>query len=259
MAHLLCVLSHLDNLGLDELGKRVRQRPWFTIPAAALPQKGASDDDLAELSSSLHRFSLETFVAETIPMVSFVCEGDKVFSEHFESSLLPNAHTPTKDVGKDAWNEHLKLLEFLYSSLPTAKSAHLAIKRLCRAHNSGPITDGIIDLAIAFEALINASTEIKFQFALNHSLIFSSTTADRQEQFSLLQSLYDVRSKLVHGGEFGTSEKRKLRVVQDSWSKLIEMCRKNTIYYCNFCTKFTDKQWDEHLRLLAFGLAREEA
>lgn len=256
-AHKIGVIDHLDGVGLEGLSKRLRQKPCFLIPATELGNpRDLLNEKGANQALQLTRFSLEIFTNTPTPMAAFAVDDNKIVGHAFDKvEILEDAAELL--VTEDSWENHFANLSFLLENIGKAPAASLAIERICRAHRYGAITDGVIDLAISLECLVQAQTEVKFQFALNHSLVNVSETERRLQFFTLLQSLYDVRSKLVHGGEFGKSEAAKLRSVQENWDALLTLCRENIIYYILYCSKHGEKSWAEHLRGLALGAPRE--
>lgn len=247
------LVDYLDQVKLDGLSQLVRQKPVYVVPASsANVSKDASDEEAADEILQLHRFTAEQFTSGIVPMAVFSFDGDKVLAHSVERTDLMSGDAQVK-MTNVAWESHLTYLGFIYKRIAKATSAPLAIRRLCRANRSGPSTDGIIDLAISLECLVNAQTEIKFQFALNHALTNGDDVDSRNATFELLQSLYDLRSTAVHGSAMGKSDKRKLATITDKWSDLMSISRNSIAYYLHFCETFGHAEWPMHLRKLALG------
>ena len=189
-------------------------------------------------------------------MAAFSYEGNKVASHKVNQDGLRFKEGNAVVLPNSAWERHSAYLQFAYPALSSAPAADLILSRICRAYRSGSNTDGIVDLAIALESLLSAKVEIKFQFSMFNSLINTADVTERSHRFSLLQSLYDVRSMLVHGGKPGRAEKRKVAAVNAGWHDLLGIARANLTYYIEFCRTISPQSWSEHLRDLAFGLPR---
>ena len=147
-------------------------------------------------------------------------------------------------------------MKFMYESIAKAPAADIVIGRISRAVRQGPTTDGIIDLAIGLECLVDAKVEIKFQFSLYHTLISADTEVERGANFDLLQNFYDIRSLTVHGGKPSKSHKKKMANVHNKWREMLDLARQNLTYYVVFCQKNDATAWPEHLRSLSLGQTR---
>jgi hypothetical protein len=68
-------------------------------------------------------------------------------------------------------------------------------------------TDAILDYAIALEAVLlpRISQEVSFRFSLHGALLLEHTPAARKRIQKRFKALYDVRCKLAHGEETGTT------------------------------------------------------
>ena len=153
----------------------------------------------AELAILVHQFSLNYFSSTAVPICCFIYDGANIVGHIVDRYDLHDADLHNQTLPSDVWARHAIYLEFAYGRVSAAPAAEVMIGRICRAFRNGPTPDGIIDLAIALECLIQTNTEIKFQFALYNALINQSDLTARSDLFQLLQSLYDVRSANVHG------------------------------------------------------------
>jgi hypothetical protein len=253
----LRLIEYLDGVHREDLSRLVRVKPVYVIPIAAYNRpKGATEDADADDVLQIHKFALETFTASSVPMAAFEFDGDKILSHVFDKQDLISATNAGVQMGAGTWNSHVTFLRFLYERIGAADTAILSIRRLCRANKSGPTPDGIIDLAIALECLVSAQNEIKFQFSLSHALTNSDEPDRRAADFELFQSVYDVRSRVVHGGAMNKSDKTKLAKIVESWRSLIEITRNSITYYLHFCHLNGSAEWALHLRKLALGSPR---
>jgi hypothetical protein len=254
--HKIRIIEYLDDLGRDDLSQKVRKRPIYIVPSTLGYDLVGSSDTQAESLLDIHRLALELFSGAQVAMAAFTFNGEIVEAHSFDKGDLITTAADEVRLDKTAWDNHKLYLSFLYKNLKRAPLATLVIKRLGRAMRAGPTPDGIIDLAIALEVMVQASSEIKFQFALNHALTTEDEPDKRMEAFKLLQTLYDIRSKSVHGGQMKTEDKKKLTVVKEKWKTCIGICHNSLTYYVLFCGQRPHSEWSQHLRMLALGDAR---
>lgn len=116
--------------------------------------------------------------------------------------------------------------------------------------------DRIVDLTIALESLIPGRDELRFRFALYLSFIVESDPTKRNDVFNTFRDLYDVRSRIVHGGD---SDDRTARVDDRIREKIKEIQRLAFAainYYIYFLSKNELVKWDAHLRSLVVSGAR---
>ncbi len=86
----------------------------------------------------------------------------------------------------------------------------LPLRRLVDGLGRYRMDDRLIDYAIGLEALLleGAEGEYRYRFSLRGAVITTWSGGDRYEAFRELRALYDVRSKLVHGGAVSDSDLR---------------------------------------------------
>ena len=252
------IVEYLDAVQEETLSQQVRKRPAFIVPYSEIGFL-KSVGDVAErnnLALQLHRFAIEYFAGRTVPMAAFGFDGKNVVAHSIDEDGSRFREADTIQLNNDAWEKQAAYLKFAYPAVGTAPAADVMIGRICRAFRQGPSADGVIDLAIALECLVDTKLEIKFQFSLFNCLINEADPIARAQLFSHLQQLYDVRSLNVHGGKPGTSEKKKIKAVKDQWNLLLAVARANLTYYVEFCRAKGSDAWGQHLRELAFGAER---
>lgn len=254
----IAVSDYLDEIEEAELGRLVRLRPAFTIPVNDVPTLKAlsSKEERCSLALQMHRFCLEYFALRPVPMIAFMHDGKKIVHHEIDRDGLLFSEKGEIGFSAEAWEKQLAYAKFAYEAAEKSPAFEPIVTRLCRAFREGPTPDGMIDLAIAMEGLVQTKIEIKFQFSLFNSLISSSDLDIRQNRFQLLRSLYDARSLVVHGGKPSASEKRKIDKVVEEWDALIALARGNLTYYLNFCAQNSHKDWGDHLWWLALGAKR---
>lgn len=251
--HKIRIVEYLDSIDRDDLCKKVRKKPVYIIPLSDFFTHKDHSETALDIAFDMHRFSLEFFSKQKVAIAAFNFDGENIIEHAFDKLDLLSTSEEQNNFNNKAWEEHKTYLSFLYQNIHKAPLSPLVIKRLSRAMRAGPTNDGIIDLTIALECLVNASTEIKFQFCLNHALTNEYLPEKRLETFQLLSNLYDIRSKAVHGGQVGVSDKKKMTIISSQWQKCLEICQNSLTYYLLFCSKNKSSDWNTHLRMLSLG------
>jgi len=84
--------------------------------------------------------------------------------------------------------------------------------------------DAIIDYAIGLEALLlkDINAELSYRFALRGATILAWDSGEKEKFFIQLQDFYDIRSKIVHGGQVDSIKLRDARsnaekALRDIW------------------------------------------
>lgn len=119
-----------------------------------------------------------------------------------------------------------------------APSARIAVNRLLLSIYRESDVDRIIDLAIAFESLISGTSEVSFKCALYNAFTSQGSPSQRLHAYNEIKSLYDVRSKLVHGS-LDAGDKRVGSLV-DKIDDLYRLCAKAIIAYIAFLEDLAD-------------------
>lgn len=95
---------------------------------------------------------------------------------------------------------------------------HPAVESACARLASASVrtapADKLIDAVIGLEAMLLSSLggreeyrgELRFRFSLNYAVLHD-TPAERAKAKRLAQDLYDLRSKIAHGGQVGATER----------------------------------------------------
>lgn len=88
-------------------------------------------------------------------------------------------------------------------------NVRLAVRRFESVYSRGirQREDRIVDELIALEALAGSGTELKFRLAFRVSSLLASDDVERLAIFDAMRRYYDIRSKIVHGGDLGPGER----------------------------------------------------
>lgn len=132
----------------------------------------------------------------------------------------------------------------------------LTVSRFNSALDRPSFDDRLVDLTIALESLLDTSTEIKFKVALFCSQLAKKSATERESAFSLLQTLYDVRSAIVHGSNLDAkSHQRKRTSLLSSWTALVEIAHNAIWYHFLYLHNNKAEDWPTHLTQLVLGTA----
>jgi Apea-like HEPN len=119
---------------------------------------------------------------------------------------------------------------------------HITADRYVRYLRADDSPDGLVDLCICLESLIESQTEVSFRFGVCLSKICG--LKDARGSAEILSDLYSLRSKVVHGSD----PSREHRKVQPNLLNLRRIARSVLVTYILYLTKHSKKEWQQHLR-----------
>ena len=125
-------------------------------------------------------------------------EGDRLYAPHGRGLFM---HPVRAHVGPGSAEEIRRLLAALRGGAGD-KRLQLALRRFNAAYERYDHADSLVDLWIAFEALlVPERSELKFRASLRIARLVSGDADARQRAHLLARRSYDLRSKVVHGEE----------------------------------------------------------
>lgn len=124
----------------------------------------------------------------------------------------------------------------------TKDNLHITADRFVRYLKASDTRDSLVDLCICLESLIAAQTEISFRFAM--CLAKVAGLEDRQGVSDLLEDLYDLRSKVVHGAD----PTRAHAKIAANTVRLRLVARAIITAHILYMTDHTKDEWQRHLR-----------
>jgi hypothetical protein len=119
---------------------------------------------------------------------------------------------------------------------------HITADRYMRYLKAKESRDGLVDLCISLESLMDSQTEISFRFGICLAKI--AKTKDARDTAALLSNLYDLRSKVVHGSDPSKAHSR----IESDLKKLRQIARSVLTIYILYLAEHTRADWLEHLR-----------
>ncbi len=114
--------------------------------------------------------------------------------------------------------------------------------------------DKLVDTSICFESLISGNTELIYRLSLYSSYISGSNAAERDEIFTKMKALYEVRSKIVHGDLKGNKIQQKIELVKNNWPEYQKILKSAVSYYLIYLSQNNKEDWDKHLHNLVLGV-----
>ncbi len=131
--------------------------------------------------------------AEAFDLIS----GGSMFS-------LQARRRPVVNLTKEHLEVAMDLSRRQFNDWTMSRKVAIAVSRWVRSKGHGSLTDQLIDLRIALEALFvpdGSNQELRFRLALHGAWFLGSDFKDRKRIFGTLRDVYDLTSKAVHAGE----------------------------------------------------------
>ncbi len=122
--------------------------------------------------------------------------------------------------------------------------------RYVRYHNGNNLADGLMDLCISLESLLDSQTEISFRFSTCLSRVVGERGAGGERMANLLSRLYDIRSKLAHGDPEAT---KLLKKIEPDLPELNKLARKILTTYVLYMSEHSREDWRNHIRSCLFS------
>lgn len=125
--------------------------------------------------------------------------GQSLFGPHGAPQFM---HPLRTDLGPGDGAALRRLLERLAAARDDRRTA-LALRRFDSAYERHAPEDALIDLWVAFEALLvpDGTAELSYRASLRIARLAGNTRSEREQAFRLARSSYDLRSKVVHGSQ----------------------------------------------------------
>jgi hypothetical protein len=126
---------------------------------------------------------------------------------------------------------------------------HITASRYVRFLRADNVPDGLMDLCISLESLLDAQSEISFRFGACLAKFTGASGQTAQESAKLLWELYDLRSKIAHGDPKAT---KLIREIEPKIPILRILSRKILTNYILFMSGHTRDEWTAHLKSCLF-------
>ena len=156
------------------------------------------------------------------------------------SALKPSFPLELTSKGACQW-----LRQCLRAEKKARERLHITADRYVRYATADHISDGLLDLSISLESLLDTQTEISFKFGACLAKVTGEAGTTASDMAKLLSELYSVRSKLAHGDPSAT---KLLKKIQPRLPELRRLARKILVTYVLFLSEHTREEWNEHVR-----------
>jgi hypothetical protein len=111
-------------------------------------------------------------------------------------------------------------LEMRHNIHQPTSTQDLALHRFAAGVARGDAADAVLDFTIALEGLLlpydedTRRSELAYRFRLHGAHYISDSPGERRDIFNQLRAVYDLRSRLVHGGDYPAPVQiRDIRIV----------------------------------------------
>ena len=139
---------------------------------------------------------VETEGIDAIPGLTGGLSGDFELME-----VIPRRHVRLQPLDKDTVTDQLR--KFMQLSRDVKQKLSTPLRRLAIANTRRNVDDRAVDLGIALEAMFGgrANSEITHKVAVRGSVFTSRKSDERLRNYKILKTAYNLRSKIVHGGQ----------------------------------------------------------
>lgn len=127
---------------------------------------------------------------------------------------------------------------------------HITASRYVRFLRSDSFPDGLLDLCISLESLLDAQSEISFRFGACLAKFTGDTGPKAEESAKLLSDLYDVRSKIAHGDPQAA---KLVKQIEPKVPLLKTLSRRILTGYILFMSRHTRSEWTSALKSCLFS------
>ena len=156
------------------------------------------------------------------------------------------------NINRDTFSDFYNVITEVYKKNPNIL---ITLDRFNSALFRVQLFDKIIDITVSLESLINGETELKNRFSVFNAWVSESDPRKRNKCFTILASLYDARSAIVH--DSGLSEKayrNKIDPISANWDDIIRIAEKVLGYHLLYVYKNGITKWYKHQENLALGI-----
>ena len=127
---------------------------------------------------------------------------------------------------------------------------NITAERYIRYIRAVGTAEGLLDLCISLESMLDSQTEISFRFSVCLSKAAGRRGKHAEEAGKLLSDLYDLRSRIVHGDP-GAS--KLFRRIIPSQNDLLSLARSILLTYFFYLSEHTRKEWTAFLKACPFN------
>jgi hypothetical protein len=180
---------------------------------------------------------------------SFCCEAYFAKGKCRQARHITRSFPGSQDIRFVEGLTNIGILQWIKRCLLAQKNIkdrmHITASRFLRFAVSDSTADGIMDLCISLESVLDHQTEVSFRFSISLSRITGARGKDAEDTAALLTDLYETRSKLTHG------DPRALKLIsklEPSIPKIKRLAKEILTIYVLFMSEHDREEWKEHVR-----------
>jgi hypothetical protein len=143
-----------------------------------------------------------------------------------------------------------KIFSLAGTALQNAPSVRIMMNRFNSALRREEFEDKIIDLSVALETMLDDTTEISFKLSLYLAFICQQ---DRATAYELFKTLYDVRSRIVHGSIYRRNAQRGVEDIGQRFPDVVRYSKAAMLYYLSFLNQRPPNEWGRHCLNIVLG------
>jgi hypothetical protein len=224
---------------------------YYETPGAVTDEEITSNGQL--LAYTLNCFS--SLDALDFPFAVVLTDGGRRQSATFKPTTstqllnLPVAQRYRLVDGTGA-GDLQKLFSLTAKALRADGRVMIMMDRFTSALRRQRVEDKIIDQSVALETMLDESTEISFRLSL---YLAYACQQDRQTAYDLFKTLYDARSRIVHGSTHQPRAQRAIEDVERRMDELLRYTKAAMLYYYTYLNGPAPRDWPKHCLGLVLG------
>jgi|GEM_PF-6855205 len=122
---------------------------------------------------------------------------------------------------------------------------HITAHRYVRFARSGGDADGLMDLCISLESLLDSQSEVSFRFGVCLAKVIGGRGIIAMQKAELLGKLYELRSKLAHGDPGASRLTKKL---EPQVGAIGQLAKEILTKYVLYTSEHSRAEWKDHIR-----------
>lgn len=237
-------LSDAERLTIEDYFSKKEIKVALSTGATAivLPQSDATGASLEDIPV-LIEFALGILTVSGYQAIQIVatlnattCTGALVCPSRSGTAVLPIFAKKVIKAAASTW-----IRKFFAARMKSKNRLRITAERFVRYLRAGDSYDGLVDLCISLESVLESQTEISFRFSTCLAVI--SGLKNPEEISKLLSDLYDLRSKVVHGVDYTKQHKKIVPTID----KVRFTARAVLTAYVLYLSEHTPDEWKQHL------------
>jgi hypothetical protein len=143
-----------------------------------------------------------------------------------------------------------KFFSLTSNAIAADPRVNIMMDRFNSALRRDRLEDKIIDLSVALETMLDETAEISFRLSLYLAFV---SQQNRETAYDLFKTLYDVRSRIVHGSSHLQRSQRAIGDIEGRMPDLLRYSKAAMLYYYTFLNQPPPRDWSKHCLGLVLG------